>query len=229
MLAKPGYVLGFYFWLDLASTLSLVPDIGWIWSPIVGEETTVGAQTAALKGAKGARAGTRAGRAVRIVRLVRMVRIVKLYKITAGDDEVDVAEDTGAEPSKVGKKLTELTTRRVIIIVLAMILMLPILDQSVLREDYDANQDFGLRELHLLSSPYYNFTPPGGNHSLVSQPVIKQKVLEYVRSSGKLMYMNLCGEHGLNPASGIISEADFIKDVKFQENLATEFSENVSP
>ena len=41
---------------------------------------------------------------MRIVRLVRMVRIVKLYKMTAGDESVDVEEDTGAEPSKVGKK-----------------------------------------------------------------------------------------------------------------------------
>ena len=110
--------MGFYFWLDLLSTLSLLPDIGWIWNPIVGEETTAGGHTAAIKGAKGARAGTKAGRAVRIVRLVRMVRIVKLYKMTAGDDSVDQDEDNGAEPSKVGKKLTELTTRRVIMITL---------------------------------------------------------------------------------------------------------------
>jgi hypothetical protein len=131
--------------------LSLIPDIGWIWNPLVGEETTAGAQTAALKGAKGARAGTKAGRAVRIVRLVRMVRIVKLYKMTAGDESVNVEEDTGAEPSKVGKKLTELTTRRVIIITLGMILMLPILDQSVLRDDYDNYQDFGLTDIHRLA------------------------------------------------------------------------------
>jgi hypothetical protein len=156
----------------------MIPDIGWIWDPLVGEQDLAGAQTAALKGAKGARAGTKAGRAVRIVRLVRMVRIVKLYKMTAGDEDVDVEEDTGAEPSKVGKKLTELTTRKVIIITLVscsssfsppslsprispsrnsirsrtflyfcfcfflyylqvMILMMAILDQSVLRDDYD--------------------------------------------------------------------------------------------
>lgn len=30
-LAKPNYFLGFYFWLDLISSLSLVFDIGWIW------------------------------------------------------------------------------------------------------------------------------------------------------------------------------------------------------
>lgn len=31
-----GYFLGFYFWLDLLATLSLISDIGWIWDKIVG-------------------------------------------------------------------------------------------------------------------------------------------------------------------------------------------------
>lgn len=29
-LAKDDYFMGFYFWLDLISTLSLIMDIGWI-------------------------------------------------------------------------------------------------------------------------------------------------------------------------------------------------------
>lgn len=29
-LAKKGYFLGFFFWLDIISTLSLLLDIGWI-------------------------------------------------------------------------------------------------------------------------------------------------------------------------------------------------------
>jgi hypothetical protein len=32
--AKPGYVWSFYFWLDLVATISLLPDIGWIWQLI---------------------------------------------------------------------------------------------------------------------------------------------------------------------------------------------------
>lgn len=36
--AKPKYKLSFYFWLDLIATLSVIPDIGWIWNPIVGVE-----------------------------------------------------------------------------------------------------------------------------------------------------------------------------------------------
>jgi hypothetical protein len=37
-IAKPDYIFGFYFWLDLVATVSLIPDIGWIWNPIVGNE-----------------------------------------------------------------------------------------------------------------------------------------------------------------------------------------------
>ena len=33
-LAIDGYLLGFYFWLDLIATVSLISDIGWIWNKI---------------------------------------------------------------------------------------------------------------------------------------------------------------------------------------------------
>jgi hypothetical protein len=36
--AKKGYWWSFYFWLDLIATVSLIPDIGWIWNPIVGND-----------------------------------------------------------------------------------------------------------------------------------------------------------------------------------------------
>ena len=35
-LGSEGYLLGFYFWLDLIATLSMVVDIGWIWNEVVG-------------------------------------------------------------------------------------------------------------------------------------------------------------------------------------------------
>jgi hypothetical protein len=35
-IATPDYFFGFYFWLDLIATLSLLTDIAWIWDPIVG-------------------------------------------------------------------------------------------------------------------------------------------------------------------------------------------------
>lgn len=226
---KPGYPLGFYFWLDFLSTLSLVPDIGWMWDPIVGNDDSGGSQSAALKAGRASRVGTKAGRVVRIVRLVRMVRIVKLYKMTAKGEDVDLEEDASSEPSKVGKKLTELTTRRVICIVLIMILMLPILDQSVLQEDYDPYQDFGLQQLHRMSSPYYNYTPAVSNRSLVSTEVLKYKIKEYVRNAGVLMHLKLCGDHGLGDAEGVLTGQSWITDMKFQSDVTKTYTESVNP
>lgn len=37
-LVKPGYFIGFYFWLDLISTFSLIFDIGWIWDEATGTQ-----------------------------------------------------------------------------------------------------------------------------------------------------------------------------------------------
>ncbi len=35
-ISKPGYFAGFYFWLDLISSISLIFDIGWIWDEATG-------------------------------------------------------------------------------------------------------------------------------------------------------------------------------------------------
>lgn len=83
-IAKEGYFLGFYFWLDLVATLSLITDIGWIWNEIIGNEdvSASNAEQASqlARAGRGARLGTRAGRVARIIRLIRLIRIVKLYK-----------------------------------------------------------------------------------------------------------------------------------------------------
>ena len=80
--SRKSWRFGFYFWLDFLATLSLIPDIGWIWDPM--SAALLGGDDEAQKAAnagKPARAGTKTGRVVRIVRLVRMVRMVKLYKM----------------------------------------------------------------------------------------------------------------------------------------------------
>lgn len=74
--AKPDYPWSFFFYLDIISTLSMIPDCGWIWDSIIenGLETE-----SATDLAKASRAG-RVTRVIRIIRLVRLIRIVKLYK-----------------------------------------------------------------------------------------------------------------------------------------------------
>lgn len=70
--------------------------------------------------------------------------------MAAGKDDEELNEAMRKEPTKVGKKLTELTTRRLIILVLCMLITLPFLDGSLLSDDIDRYQVHGLEELHHL-------------------------------------------------------------------------------
>lgn len=154
--AQKDYFLGFYFWLDLIATVSLITDIGWVYNEIVGggdiSADNASQASSLARAGRGARVGTRAGR---IVRLVRLIRIVKLYKhahtaiekrhpdpnnedITAEElaqiHEKNAKKDIPKE-SHVGQQLSDLTTRRVITIVLIMMFSVPILTLNTYIED----------------------------------------------------------------------------------------------
>jgi hypothetical protein len=74
--SKQEYLFSFFFYLDIVSTVSMIPDCGWIWDAIVGESTS---NTSATDLAKTSRA-SKVTRVIRILRLIRLIRIVKLYK-----------------------------------------------------------------------------------------------------------------------------------------------------
>jgi len=84
VISKPDYRWGFFFWLDVISTISLLIDVGFISQAIIdgGSASQPNTKHAAsfAKTARASRIGTRAGRIVRIIRLLRLIRIVKLYK-----------------------------------------------------------------------------------------------------------------------------------------------------
>jgi len=108
------------------------------------------------RASRGARIGTRAGRMTRVIRLIRLIRVVKLYKSAnqaiareekkneknivinphelvhhsnTQNEDIDyrelLAQDQVKE-SKVGKKLSDKTTKRVIVMVLVMLFSVPI-------------------------------------------------------------------------------------------------------
>ena len=123
---------------------------------------------------RASRAGARAGRIVRIVRMVRLVRLVKLYKYLQTNREGEQTsgggtgnqgsvtksltkqgtnknmQDSNADLSKISKEsrlgsaMSDLTTRRVIILVLAMLLIIPLLTFS----NNDSSMQFGLDVSH---------------------------------------------------------------------------------
>ncbi|KAF1790509.1 Nucleotide cyclase [Phytophthora cactorum] len=110
--AKPGYILSFYFLLDLIATFSVLPDIGWIWNQIIGTNTS----SSAIKASKATKAGSKAGRIVRVVRAL--------------------------QESKVGSKMGEVTVQRVVILVLFLIMLLPVFDGGYIQGSVASSTEY---------------------------------------------------------------------------------------
>lgn len=179
--ARPNYFqrgTGFNFYLDLIATFSILPDVEWIWSPLLGGDTSSSVRTTALKAGRASRAGTKAGRIVRLIRVIRVLRVLRSKK---DDMQEQVAI---SEPSKVGKVLTEMTTRRLIVLVILIILVSPIIDGSVelFTNDFQVNE---LERLHRFPQDY-NIS------GQISTQHFREMVMQYVRdSSGLILNMNI--------------------------------------
>lgn len=143
-----GYAFSFFFWLDMLAVLSMVPDVAWLASGL-------GIQNGLLDslGTKAGKAGKIGAKSSRVIRMARLVRLVKLYKVTSqrskekqqlndlkrlvelghfNHEEIqEYLEKTGAQKqSKVGAELSDIITRRVIIVVLLMLCLVPLLTYS---------------------------------------------------------------------------------------------------
>lgn len=153
-IGKRDYLFGFFFWLDVVSTFSLGLDISLVSEFLEEVFFNQDSEMKDVRSGRTARVGARAGRVVRVIRLVRILKLYKaFYEAKArqnsmravpvvpidddwgedDDDDNDEEEGRITEESRVGKKLSELTTRKVIILVLTMLLVLPYLQvQSIL-------------------------------------------------------------------------------------------------
>eukprot|EP00439_Symbiodinium_sp_Y106_P005596 s3618_g1.t1 len=168
MFAKDDYILSFFFFLDIISTITLVIDLTWIADIFQGDEEDDMSSDESVSGT--AKIGARTSRVVRVLRLIRIIKLYKaiyearqlqkkkeelakqitleqMYPANDDEDSYDEMEANTAlnthvwlnsiphasmtkapgKESRVGKKLSELTTRRVILLVLVMMLVLPYL------------------------------------------------------------------------------------------------------
>ena len=71
------YFLGFFFWVDLVSTTTILNDIGWIWEllnvMLKSGNKNATSFTALLKASK-------AAKIIKIIRVIRVIRILRLYR-----------------------------------------------------------------------------------------------------------------------------------------------------
>eukprot|EP00929_Paragymnodinium_shiwhaense_P098028 TRINITY_DN5958_c0_g1_i1.p1 TRINITY_DN5958_c0_g1~~TRINITY_DN5958_c0_g1_i1.p1 ORF type:complete len:1309 (-),score=280.11 TRINITY_DN5958_c0_g1_i1:138-4064(-) len=141
-IGKSDYICGFFFWLDAVSTVTLVLDITTVNDALLqGNDDDIDQ----MKNSRTARIGARAARVVRVLRLVRVLKLYKaLYEARNRKDkdkekdddeweedddiELEVLDESMAAESQVGKKLSDLTTRRCVIVVLTMMLVHPMLE-----------------------------------------------------------------------------------------------------
>jgi hypothetical protein len=117
-LCNKEYYKTFYFWLDFIGTVSLWPDVKWIWpGPSIDG-------LAVARAARIARAGTKAVRAVRffrVLRLVRVIRVLKFVKIASrsmssgGSSKNANGDDVGAGAGKIARKHAETVEMRVVL------------------------------------------------------------------------------------------------------------------
>lgn len=153
------YKFSFFFWLDVIAALSLLPDISIIINPLLSLFNQSMANADVTVNSSGIRNETKTSyinRVWRSVRFIRLVRIVKLYKYftknksaIAAKKAQEKAEDSSnpmqnaMDPAALGRKLSDITTRRVIIMVLLILVILPILQSNVI----DNSRYYGLQQL----------------------------------------------------------------------------------
>jgi len=139
-----NYFMGFYFWLDIISLISLILDINWIYSYLTnssGKTVSVGKLKTNITKVSSAL------KVFRILRLTRLVRIMKLQKLKENLDEVmekKKLDESKVQEMRISKKLNDLILRRVIVLVLSMILGIIIFNPSVYYNTVNS-PEFGMK------------------------------------------------------------------------------------
>lgn len=221
----------FYFWLDIIATLSLIFEIYWI----IGDAVDTNDQTS-LKSARAGRASRAGARAGRIVRLVRMVKLYKYFKaqkkaeaeaaakleaaalnsseenVVVVETHVDEEEDKMAEltpESHVGAAMSDLTTRRVIVLVLVMLIAIPLLSYSTsdFAPTYGTTLVHSYAKLNVTSDTSYNSSYYMAVNSVVSNL--------------DCLYLSVNEKVFLND--------DYLSDLRDVETLRIEFKTFVPP
>ena len=146
-----SYQLKFYFWIDLIAIISLIPDITWVWDPFMSNFRS-------SQESVNDTGWSNSSKLVRVVRLVRIVRMGKLFKMTSHSHSQE-GEDVG-KPSQVGQTMSDITLRKVIMLVFLLIIPLPIFDGG-LTQSLDTYQSKGLQRIHHMAQLAQDYNQTG--------------------------------------------------------------------
>ena len=146
---QPKYFMGFFFWMDILGTFSILFDIGWIADTIFSGS---GNSTSILRATRAAKLGARYGRLMRILKLMKFIKFLPCFK-KEGDEE---PEPTLSAVRRVSNSLTNVLSQRVAGLVMLMVIVLPFMSYNQSISDSSVNAF--LRTLKLLAKE--PTTPP---------------------------------------------------------------------
>lgn len=206
-------------------------DVDWVYKGLIyGISGIDDSKTSLNKNAKTLGAIFRAGRAakigsraIRVLRIVRLLRLNKLYKnsekfLLKKKNEEKEESDNNQSESNVGKQLSELTTRRVIILVLSMMIGLLLFNTSFYMEQR-TSMDLGIKIFKI-----FNKTDPNLNltfdiyvkeHMNISSPIMFAQIgnltwgdynkTEVLRDDEKIIAFEDCENIDKDPLVGYVS------------------------
>ena len=157
-IGDPHYPFSFFFFLDFVATATIPLDLSYVTASFMSSTVS--------NASKASRAGTRATRIIRILRLIRLFRISHLFKSVRKAKDEKVVEDDWSDTSsththidkqhivesEVAKRLSDLAGKRVILLVLTMMFVVPQLDPAAQFTVYPALDQIGLDRLKLAYS-----------------------------------------------------------------------------
>mmetsp|Transcript_11345 Transcript_11345/g.14743 ORF Transcript_11345/g.14743 Transcript_11345/m.14743 type:complete len:870 (-) Transcript_11345:526-3135(-) len=118
-IVKKHYFMGFFFWMDLLGTLSVLLDISYIGSKIFSGDNE---NSSVLRAARAAKVGARSSR---LAKLMRLFRLLTLFRTKKGEKE---EKEPNAKPARaLSQKLSDLLARRVAALVMLLIFIIPLL------------------------------------------------------------------------------------------------------
>lgn len=188
------YFMSFFFFLDSITTFSLIPEIDWIWYPVVGLEagdaeidTDVDTAFELDRIVRVSDASESLLQFITVVKLLRLGRIAKLFEVSQKKIEELLAErkrkqtsqqfgeealvtSQYAQPSQLGQHLAEKTTRKVVVLVLIMLIVLPYLQTAhdERTHEYHISQSAMMASSPLLLSNVTAFLDSDGNYQVIS-------------------------------------------------------------
>ena len=153
----------FFLWLDLAASISLILEIGFLMN--VGSTVDSPDSLGLAKASRAAKAGSRAGRLAKLMRLIRLAKVAKLMKWSFSffkkrSNDEDFAEDANdtvdMKMSVVGLRMTESITKKVILAVMMMLISFSLLDHDTTPDARQIQLDMlaEFQELTLLPQIY---------------------------------------------------------------------------